>query len=51
MAAIVIEQRDIFTIQIQIDAGFVGIAQQESRTAHVAIHLGSTGFVDTQSGH
>ena len=48
MAAIVMGQRDIFTIRIQIDTGFIGIAQRESRTAHLEIHLE---FVDAQSAH
>ena len=51
MAAIVSGIRDMFKIKIKIDAEFVGIAERESRTAHLAIHLGSTGFVDTQSSH
>ena len=48
IAAIVMEERDIFTIRIQIDAEFIEIAQPESRTAHLATHLE---FVDTQSAH
>ena len=51
MTVIVNGIRDIFKINIQLDAGFVGIAQRESLTTHLAIRLGSTGFVDTQSGH